>query len=130
MGFWWYFKWPEEVRKHTLTIVRSNTHGQFVSINMLEYASMLINYAAASHFYSQFPNASDPFPKVLFFADNTAAESWMLKVERMQQLMDRPSLGPTAVRHDDWQHNWHRHDAGLDACQREGQQDHLHKAQD
>ena len=63
MGFWWYFKWPEEVRKHTLTIVRSNTHGQFVSINMLEYASMLINYAAASHFCLSPPTLLIPSPK-------------------------------------------------------------------
>jgi hypothetical protein len=79
MGFWWYIKWPDEVRMRTLTFVRSNEHGQLVSINVLEYAGMLINYAAASHFYQHFPDTSDPFPKVLFFADNTAAESWMLK---------------------------------------------------
>jgi hypothetical protein len=79
MEFWWYYKWPEEVRQRTLTFVRSNEHGQLISINVLEYAGMLINYAAATHYYRSHPDAGDPFPKVLFFADNTAAESWMLK---------------------------------------------------
>ena len=79
MDFWWYFEWPEEVRKHTLTFVCSNEHGQLVSINVLKYAGMLINYAAESYFYQHFPNASNPYSKVLLFADNTAAKSWMLK---------------------------------------------------
>ena len=76
MGFWWYCEWPEEIKKHSLMFVRSNEHGQIVSINVLEYVGMLINYAAATRFYRRYPDASDPFPKVLFFADNnTAAES-------------------------------------------------------
>ena len=54
--------------------VHSNKHGQLVSINMLKYTSILINYAAATHFYRWCPGASNPFPKVLLFADNTAAK--------------------------------------------------------
>ena len=46
---------------------------------MLEYAAILVNYAAAYHFYHINPDPSDPFPMVLFYADNTASESWMEK---------------------------------------------------
>lgn len=79
MGFWWYLKWPKEVEDHTLIYVRSNNSGDLVSINVLEYAALLINYAAAFHFYREHPDPMDPFPSVLFYADNTAAESWMEK---------------------------------------------------
>ena len=77
--FWWYFEWPEEVRKHTLMSICSKAHDQLVSINVLEYAGILIKYASATHFYCQFLDASDPFHKVLSVSDNTAVESLMLK---------------------------------------------------
>ena len=79
MGFWWYIEWPEEIRKHTLIYVRNNKDGTLISINVLEYAAILVNYAAAYHFYHINPDPSDPFPMVLFYADNTASESWMEK---------------------------------------------------
>lgn len=79
MGFWWYYKWPESVHKQTLIYIRNNKDGQLVSINVLEYAALLINYAAAFHYYKNNPDPSDPYPSVLFYADNSASESWMEK---------------------------------------------------
>ena len=79
MQFWWYIEWPEEVRKYTLVYVRNNKDGKLISINVLKYAATLVNYAAAYHFYKHNPDPSDPFPMVLFYADNTASESWMDK---------------------------------------------------
>ena len=79
MGFWWYHEWPDSVRKQTLVYVRNNKEGNLISINVLEYAALLINYAAAYHFHMKHPDHSDPYPQVLFYADNTAAESWMEK---------------------------------------------------
>ena len=79
MGFWWYIEWPPEVHKHTLIYRRNNKDGKLVSINVLEYAALLINYAATTLYYLSHPDPSDPSPLVLFNADNTAAESWMEK---------------------------------------------------
>ena len=79
MGYWWYIEWPTEIRQYTLRYVRSNKEGKLISINVLEYAGMLINYAAAYHYYQLHPDAGDPFPTVLFYADNRASESWMEK---------------------------------------------------
>ena len=79
MKFLWYIKWPEEIRKHTLIYVSNNNNGTLTSINVLEYAVILVNYAAAYHFYHNNPDASDPFPMVLFYADNAASESWTEK---------------------------------------------------
>ena len=79
MKFLWYIEWPEEIRKHTLIYVSNNNNGTLTSINVLEYAVILVNYAAAYHFYHNNPDASDPFPMVLFHADNAASELWTEK---------------------------------------------------
>jgi hypothetical protein len=79
MCYWWYYKWPEKFRKHTLTFVHSNEHGKFVSINVLEYAALIINYVAATHFCLIDKDPSDPYPVVQLFADNTTAEAWAIK---------------------------------------------------
>lgn len=79
MKFWWYIEWPAEVRNHTLIYVRNNKEGKLVSINVLEYAALLVTYAAAYHYHHNHPDPSDPYPVVKFYADNTACESWMEK---------------------------------------------------
>ena len=79
MQFWWYLEWPPEVKKYTLVYVKNNKDGSLISINVLEYAALLINYAATYHFYKLHPDASDPYPLVLLRGDNTASESWIDK---------------------------------------------------
>ena len=79
MQFWWYLEWPAEVRKYTLKYVRNNSEGKLISINVLEYAAIIINYAATTLYFQSHHDASDPYPLVLFNADNRAAESWTTK---------------------------------------------------
>ena len=77
MGFWRYIDWPPAVRRQTLIYVRDNKVGKLISINVLEYAAVIVNYAASCWFYQQEPDESDPFPVVRLNADNTSADSWM-----------------------------------------------------
>ena len=80
MGFWWYIEWPQDIAQRTLRFVSSNVDGTLVTINALEYASLIINYVAATYVLMHLdPLTTDPHPVVLFYADNTAAESWMKK---------------------------------------------------
>ncbi|KAL7525092.1 hypothetical protein ACHAXR_000858, partial [Thalassiosira sp. AJA248-18] len=79
MRFWWYYEWPPEIRKYTLIYVRCNKDGTLISINVLEYAALLINYAASYHYYLNHPDPSDPYPVLKLYADNTASESWVVK---------------------------------------------------
>lgn len=79
MQFWWYIEWPSEVRKSTLRFVKNNEDNTLISINVLEYAGLIINYVAATHFYLQDADPADPYPSVLLYADNTTAESWAIK---------------------------------------------------
>ena len=80
LGFWWYIEWPEAIKQRTLKHVTSNKDGQLITINALEYASLIVNYVAATHVLVHVdPSAVDPRPMMLFYVDNTAAESWMRK---------------------------------------------------
>lgn len=47
-SFWWYLEWSVEIRRHTLRFHKNNKNGRLISINVLEYASVIINYAAMS----------------------------------------------------------------------------------
>ena len=77
--FWWYLEWSQEIRDRTLRFHKNNADGKLININVLEYASIIINYAAMTLYYRQNCNSSDPFPLALLFADNVAAEIWTIK---------------------------------------------------
>ena len=44
LGFWWHLEWPGDVVKRTTIFLPGNKSGKFISINLLEYATMIINY--------------------------------------------------------------------------------------
>ena len=77
--FWWYIEWSEEIRAHTLRVMRNNRDRKLISINALEYATVIINYAAIYLYFKENVDPSNPFPTALIFADNTTAESWAIK---------------------------------------------------
>ena len=60
--------------QYTLVYVETNKDGTLVSINVLEYAALLVNYAAACCYYLRNPPRDDPFPVVRFYVDNTSSE--------------------------------------------------------
>ena len=66
MGFWWYLEWPQHIQNHTLKVVASNKDRNLVTINALEYASLIVNYVAATHvLVNVCPSNEDPHPTVL-----------------------------------------------------------------
>ena len=85
MKFWWYIEWPDEVQKRTLRYVKNNKNGNLISINVLEYAALIINYIAATHYFRiHLDKVTDPHPTTLLYADNSTAEAWM----KMKQCKD------------------------------------------
>ena len=83
MRFWWYHEWSAEIQSNTLKYVMNGKDGTLVAINALEYASLIINYVAAFHALTIVnPLPSDPHPIALLYADNTAAEAWMIKASK------------------------------------------------
>lgn len=77
MQFWWYLEWPPQVVKYTLLFMRNNPDkGKLISINALEYATVIINYCAALLYFQELTPRVDAHPTVHIKADNTTAESW------------------------------------------------------
>ena len=84
MGFWWYIEWPEIIQKSTPKFIFKNDNGNLVSINALEYASLIINYVSASYVLTNVcPMRGDPHPVALLKADNRSAESWIIKASEL-----------------------------------------------
>ena len=67
LGFWWYIEWPLAIQQSTLKFIYNDNDGKLVSINALEYASLIINYVAAYYVLTHvYPTAQDPHPVVLY----------------------------------------------------------------
>ena len=80
MHFWWYFEWPAEIRADTLKYLKNDKDGEFISINALEYVSLIINYIDSFYYLViTNPEKFDPNPIVLLYVDNTTSEAWVKK---------------------------------------------------
>lgn len=83
LGFWWQQTWPEHIQKCTLLHLQDNRSGKFISINVLEYLVIIVNYAAVTcaHLEQKENGTNDTkFPLLLNMADNTSADSWTRKM--------------------------------------------------
>jgi hypothetical protein len=49
LGFWWHPPFPEEVKLHKLLHKRDNAEDLLISIKVLEFVTVIINYCAALH---------------------------------------------------------------------------------
>lgn len=76
LGFWWHLPFPEEVKQRTLLYKSDNKDGQLISINVLEFVTVIINYIAATHVISTTNIIDDPYPVLLNITDNTSALNW------------------------------------------------------
>lgn len=93
MKFWWYIEWPDHIQKRTLCFVKNNKDNKLVSINVLEYAALIINFIAAKYYFRTYhSDPSDPHPMVLLYADNFTAEAWA-KLKQCKTSMIGRSLG-------------------------------------
>ena len=62
--------------------MKDRKSGKLIDINCLEYATILINYAASMHFWitkNNISKANIPYPRVRLMADNKSSESWAVK---------------------------------------------------
>jgi hypothetical protein len=82
MGYWWHYAWPKEIRDRTIRSVKNDKDGKMIVINCMEYATILINYAAAYHYWVKQNNIEKTgiqYPTTQIMADNKTAESWTTK---------------------------------------------------
>jgi hypothetical protein len=89
LKFWWHLPVPEEVQQRTLLHRADNIDGQLISINVLEFATVIINYIASLHVITTTSYTADPYPVLLNVTDNTSALSWTLHSCRQSNIGQR-----------------------------------------
>jgi hypothetical protein len=76
LGFWWHICFPDEVVQHTLGFVSINNDGKRVSINVIKFVMVIINYCAALHVVWTSPITDNPHPVILNITNNSSVLSW------------------------------------------------------
>jgi len=76
LGICWHIPFPEAVIQRTLKHKKDNKDGLLISINVLEFITVIINYCAALHFVTTTSATDDPYPVLLNVTNNTSALSW------------------------------------------------------
>lgn len=76
LRFWWHLEFPDEIVKQTLIHRKDNGDGELISINVLEYLTVIVNYCAAYTVFKTENVTEDPFPVLLNKTDNTSALNW------------------------------------------------------
>ena len=92
LKFWWHVKFPAEVVLRTLKHLSDNKDGNLISINVLEFVVVIIDYCAALTIVMTENVTDDPHPVLLNVADNTSAHSWTMhncKSSRLGRLLAR-----------------------------------------
>jgi hypothetical protein len=76
LKFWLYLSFPTEFTLQTLLHLKNDKENLFISINVLEYVMIIINFCTALLAYQQNPSQDDLHPVVLCMIDNTSAKNW------------------------------------------------------
>jgi hypothetical protein len=93
LGFRWHIRVHDKIIQHTLLFKSDNKDGLLVSINVLEFVTVIINYCAALHIFQTTNVTEDPHPVLLNITDNNAsALSWTLHTCK------RSRIGPLLAR--------------------------------
>ena len=78
LKFWWFLRFPQEIVQRTLIYLADDSDGNLISINALEFITVIINYCAAlSIIVEKGLFTDDPFPVILCMTDNTSALNWI-----------------------------------------------------
>ncbi len=76
LGFWWHIPFPKAVKQHTLLHKQDNKDGLLISINVLKFVTVIINYCAMLHIVTMTSATNDPYLVLLNVTDNASALSW------------------------------------------------------
>ena len=76
LKFVWWLTFSDSVIKWTLLHLKDNRDSNLISINVLEYLTVIIDYCAAYVIMTIMDVTDDPHPVLLSTTDNTLAHSW------------------------------------------------------
>jgi hypothetical protein len=66
--------------------MKDNKDGKLISINVLEFVTVIVNYIASLHVTTTTSIINDPYPVLLNITDNTSALSWTQNACRTSKL--------------------------------------------
>ena len=90
LDFCWLIEFPKNVVQCTLKHLADNRDNNLISVNVLEFFRVVINYCAALTALKTGNYTSDPHPDLLNMTDNTSAHSWSnhtCKNSRLRKLL-------------------------------------------
>jgi hypothetical protein len=73
LKFWWHLSFPKEIVERTLLYLKDNKDECFISINCLEYFTIIMNYCATLLVFETWKIDNDSHPVVLCVMENTSA---------------------------------------------------------
>ena len=84
LKFWWHIEWPHSIKSLTLKNLRvvrqCKISNKLVSINLLEFLTEIISYAAVTVRFLQDETLCDqPYPFHLNWTDNKTSKAWIRK---------------------------------------------------
>jgi hypothetical protein len=79
---WWYISFLNVIVQRTLLHLKNNESKNFISINCLEYVTIIINYCAAITALLESQITINPHPVVLCMTDNTSTKNWTMHTSK------------------------------------------------
>lgn len=77
LNYFWYLTWSRAIYLRTLKFISDQSDPNFISINVLEFVSVIINYCAALTVIETTDFTDDPWPVLLAWCDNMSAVRWV-----------------------------------------------------
>ena len=78
LKFWWHIELPPDIVNRTLRYLANDSANNLISINALEFVTVILSYCAALSVIAENDLlADDPFPVILCMTDNTSALNWI-----------------------------------------------------
>lgn len=78
LSFWWHLQFPYYIIRRTLIYLRDDSTGELISINALEFVTVILNFCATLTVIMEDDILrDDPYPVILCMTDNTSAMNWI-----------------------------------------------------
>jgi hypothetical protein len=82
LKIWWHLSFPKEIVEQTLLHLNNNSNDTFISINCLEYVTIIIDYCTALVVLATCKVNNNPYLVILCITDNTSALNWTLHTSK------------------------------------------------
>ena len=81
LKFWWHWEWPNSIQARTLSAyqLKAKIDDKLISINLLEYAVVITNYAITTQIKDSKNPAKKQYQSLLNWTDNMSALAWTKK---------------------------------------------------